>query len=82
MAGEVCMEHALFGGSISTSFPRRFQVQKKPFFLKTISLEFLILFGPIEFQDVSDIREVPDHQVAPKLELFSGVFFNLYLTLQ
>ncbi|KAK1284555.1 hypothetical protein QJS10_CPB21g00673 [Acorus calamus] len=37
MAGDNCVDHPLFGGAISSSFPLR-------------------------FQDVSDIRQVPDHQ--------------------
>jgi hypothetical protein len=59
--GESSVRRPLFGGAISTAIPVRFQVHA-PFFQPPAHTPLPLLMPFLICQDVSNIREVPDHQ--------------------
>jgi hypothetical protein len=74
MTSDFFTERPLFGGAISSTFPSRFQVSRFSAIwgCNTCRFNFLsnfgisgcrITFGYPKLQDVSNVRQVPDHQV-------------------
>lgn len=63
MPEDSCSERPLFGGAIVSTFPLRFQVGGL-FLFSYLSIWKIHLMEVLyQLQDVSDIRQVPDHQV-------------------